>query len=51
MCIAGLSIIYPVNQIGLGMLFKPIEYMLWRKLNTGAANPMICGNFLAIDKE
>jgi len=52
MCLAGISLVYPVNHIGLAMLFAPIEYMLWRKLKIDATtNPMLKGNFLPVDKE
>ena len=46
MCIAGISLVYPINKIGLSMLFEPTEYMLYRKLKIDVTtNPMLNGNF------
>ena len=52
MCLAGISLLYPLNRVGLAMLFGPIEYMLYRKLKIDVTtNPMLKGNFLPIDQE
>mgnify|MGYP006103993313 CR=1 FL=1 len=32
MCIASISLIYPINKIGLAMLFAPVESILYRLL-------------------
>ena len=48
--IAGLSIVYPVNRIGLTMLFAPLEYRLNNKLKL-PENPVMKGNFKPIKDE
>ena len=50
LCIAGVSVIYPLNKIGLTLLFAPIESRLNSKLKI-PVNPIIKGNFTPIEEE
>ena len=50
MCLAGVSLLYPVNHIGLSMLFGPADYILHKKLKIDH-NPILQGNFLPVEHE
>ena len=47
LCIAGVSVVYPINKLGLTLLFAPIEAHLNRKLKI-EENPVMRGNFKPI---
>lgn len=47
--ILGLAVIYPINQICLWLLFRPIEMILDKKLHVDlTTNPILKGNFTPI---
>ena len=50
LCIAGVSVIYPINRIGLGLLFEPTAWMLKRSLKIDY-NKLFEGNFARIDED
>ena len=49
-CIGVISLIYPINHIGLFMLFEPFQWMLRRKLMI-KYNKMFEGNFKKIEED
>jgi len=50
LCIAGVSAIYPLNRIGLGLLFEPTEWALRRSLKVDY-NKILDGNFARIEED
>ena len=48
--IAGVSAIYPINRIGLVLLFEPASWMLRRSLKIDY-NKLLDGNFARIDED
>jgi hypothetical protein len=50
LCIAGVSVVYPLNRIGLGLLFEPTEWVLHRSLKV-ENNKMMLGNFASIKED
>ena len=50
LCLAGVSAVYPLNRIGLALLFEPTEWMLRRSLKV-EYNKILDGNFARIEED